>query len=204
MCEYSRSRSFHDDLILQDQASGECSQDQWSSGIENFKTVAFFCLYSSVCVGPVQKPQSDIAGFLMTRLKSLFLVSCVTNGRAKPQKPRRWKSMLIYQGWFPALYTQHLLDSQSFEFEICIFAREAIPSHYFPLPRRLVPSLSLGTTWVRQLRSGSCHYPTAATKCNERPSQTTETPSVEKHAHPPRVVYCAIYSTLTRFTKFRV
>ena len=31
-----------------------------------------------------------------------------------------------------------------------------------------------------------------------------QTPSVEKHAHPPRVVYCAIYSTLTRLTKFRV
>ena len=33
VCEYSWSRSFHDDLILQDQASGERSQDQWSSGI---------------------------------------------------------------------------------------------------------------------------------------------------------------------------
>ena len=33
VCEYSRSRSFHDDLILQDQASGERSQDQWSSGL---------------------------------------------------------------------------------------------------------------------------------------------------------------------------
>ena len=32
VCEFSRSRSFHDDLILQDQASGERSQDQWSSG----------------------------------------------------------------------------------------------------------------------------------------------------------------------------
>ena len=32
VCEYSRSRSYHDDLILQDQASGERSQDQWSSG----------------------------------------------------------------------------------------------------------------------------------------------------------------------------
>ena len=31
VCEYSRSRSFHDDLILQDQASGERFQDQWSS-----------------------------------------------------------------------------------------------------------------------------------------------------------------------------
>ena len=34
VCEYSRSRSFHDDLILQDQASGERSQDHWSSGLE--------------------------------------------------------------------------------------------------------------------------------------------------------------------------
>ena len=35
VCEYSWSRSFHDDLILQDQASGERSQDQWSSGNQN-------------------------------------------------------------------------------------------------------------------------------------------------------------------------
>ena len=34
VCEYLRSRSFNDDLILQDQASGERSQDQWSSGIK--------------------------------------------------------------------------------------------------------------------------------------------------------------------------
>ena len=33
VCQYSRSRSFHDDLILQDQSSGERSQDQWSSGL---------------------------------------------------------------------------------------------------------------------------------------------------------------------------
>ena len=36
VCEYSRSRSFHDDLILQDQASGERSQDHWSSGFAIF------------------------------------------------------------------------------------------------------------------------------------------------------------------------
>ena len=134
----------------------------------------------------------------------MFNVPFVTNSRAKPQKPRRWKSMLIHQGWFTALHIQHLLDSQSFELEICIFPREAIPITLLPPPRRLVPSLGRGTTWVRQLRSSSCHHPTAATKCNEQPSQATETPSVEKHAHPPRVVYCATYSTLTRFTKFRV
>ena len=39
-CEYSRSRSFHDDLILQDQASGERSQDQWSSGLFSTLSVA--------------------------------------------------------------------------------------------------------------------------------------------------------------------
>ena len=162
------------------------------------------------------------------------------------------------------------------------------PVTLLPPPRRLAPSLGLGTTWVRQPRSGSCHYPTAATKCNEQPKQATanpvggkacsstkggllryipntysihkvsslkfayfqgrlsrhitspsektrpeswsgdymgkaipvwqlslshrtnsrskpqQTPSVEKHAHPPRVVYCAIYLTLTRFTKSRV
>ena len=39
------------------------------------------------------------------------------------------------------------------------------------------------------------------TNSRAKPQQA---PSVEKHARPPRVVYCAIYSTLTRFTKFRV
>ena len=39
VCEYSRSRSFHDDLILQDQASGERSQDQWSSGYVSYMYV---------------------------------------------------------------------------------------------------------------------------------------------------------------------
>ena len=55
VCEYSRSRSFHDDLILQDQASGERSQDQWSSGSRSQttklpdKTVfTFFHLKASV------------------------------------------------------------------------------------------------------------------------------------------------------------
>ena len=32
VCEYARSMSFHDYLMLQDQASEERSQDHWSSG----------------------------------------------------------------------------------------------------------------------------------------------------------------------------
>ena len=39
-------------------------------------------------------------------------------------------------------------------------------------PRSLVPRLGLGTTWVRQLLSGSWPYPTAATKCNVATTQT--------------------------------
>ena len=69
---------------------------------------------------------------LLTLYKSI-----VTNSRAKPQKPRRWKSMLIHQGWFTALYIQHLSNSQGLEFEICIFPREAIPSHYHTTHHRL-------------------------------------------------------------------
>ena len=44
VCEYSRSRSFHDDLILQDQASGERSQDHWSSGFLVFFGNGNVCL----------------------------------------------------------------------------------------------------------------------------------------------------------------
>ena len=79
--------------------------------------------------------------------------------------------MLIQQGWFTALYTQHLLNSQCLEFEICIFPREATPSHYFPLREDSSRVLAWGLHGqVRQLRYGSCHYPTAATKCNVQPS----------------------------------
>ena len=97
--------------------------------------------------------------------------------------------MLIHQGWFTALYTQPLLDSHSslkyayFKHSIC--RKYAVPTYFsqggYPVtllspPRTLVPSLGLGNTWVRQLRSGSCHHPTAATKCNERLSQATASP----------------------------
>ena len=43
VCEYSRSRSFHYDLILQDQASGERSQDQWSSGVFVCYILCYVC-----------------------------------------------------------------------------------------------------------------------------------------------------------------
>ena len=53
VCEYSRSRSFHDDIILQDQASGERSQDQWSSGF--FMPRLIFFIFLSVSSGSVTR-----------------------------------------------------------------------------------------------------------------------------------------------------
>ena len=82
-------------------------------------------------------------------------------------KPRQCKSMLPYQGWFNLLYMQPLLAPQTTEFVICISIYIRLHTvTLLPPPRSLVPRLGLGNTWVRQLRSGSCHYPTAATKCN--------------------------------------
>ena len=57
VCEYySRSRSFHDDLIFQDQASGERSQDQWSSG--------YVIIRSSACVFSGPTNWNDLLGKL--------------------------------------------------------------------------------------------------------------------------------------------
>ena len=95
--------------------------------------------------------------------------------------------MLIHQVWFTALYTQHLLNSHSFEFVcilqalnmplICytnIFFQVRLSRHITSPSEKTRPgSLGPGTTWVRQLCSGSCHHPT---KCNEQPSQATANP----------------------------
>ena len=53
------------------------------------------------------------------------------------------------------------------------------------------------------LDNNSGHQNESVTNSRAKPQKT---PSVEKHAHPPRVVYCAIYLTLTctLITKFRV
>ena len=66
VCEYSRSRSFHDDLILQDQASGERSQDQWSSGI---------CIYSfgfSKLFRTTVMPITPLIGTAVMRMSSVI------------------------------------------------------------------------------------------------------------------------------------
>ena len=45
-----------------------------------------------------------------------------------------------------------------------------------PPSRRLVPSVGLGSTWVRELQSDSCHYPTATNKCKKQSNQTKAKP----------------------------
>ena len=106
-------------------------------------------------------------------------------------KSRWWKSMLIHQEWFTALFSQQLLDSQSLESPICILQALNMPlirctnvffqgwlSRHITFPsEKTRPESWPGNTWVRQLRSGSCHYPTAANKCNEQPSQATANPA---------------------------
>ena len=47
------------------------------------------------------------------------------------------------------------------------------------------------------------HYDLISCVTNSR-TKPQQTPSVEKHAYPLRVIYCAIYPTLARFTKSRV
>ena len=88
MCEYSRSRSFHDDLILQDQASGERSQDQWSSGF-NFggplgnMQIRWCRSHFSACQhwfldsAYPNTHKSDLKPFLYLHNEASFLIFCL-------------------------------------------------------------------------------------------------------------------------------
>ena len=83
--------------------------------------------------------------------------------------------------------------------------------YLYPTPRRHITSPSeksrpetcpgkhMGkATPVWQLTlSHRCHQMKRETPCKQ-------TPSVEKHAQPPRVVYLLIYTTFTRTTNYRV
>ena len=112
--------------------------------------------------------------------------------------------MLIHQGWFTALYTQHLLDSQKVSSLKFAYFQGRLSRH---ITSPSETSLGLGTTWVRQPRSGSCHYPTAATKCNEQPSQATANPVGGKACSSTKggllryILNTALYTAPTYFSK---
>ena len=108
------------------------------------------------------------------------------------------------KGGLICLYLQPLLEPQTTEFVICIsiYIRLHVVTLLSP-PRSLDPRLGLGITWVRQLRSGSWPYPTAATICN-----------VDRHANKPRQwksmlthqgwFNLLIYATFSRTTNYLI
>ena len=99
---------------------------------------------------------------------------------------------------------QPLLAPQTTEFVICISIyiwRHAVIS--LPPERSLVLTLALGITWVRQLRSGSCHYPSAATECNA--SVQANKPRRRKSMLIDQGWFILlIYATFTGTTNYRV
>ena len=70
------------------------------------------------------------------------------------------------------LFTYSLHKVSSLKFAYLFIAHRYITSP----SEKTRPESWPKTKWVRQLRSGSCHYSTAATKCNEQPSQDTAKP----------------------------
>ena len=111
-------------------------------------------------------------------------------------KPRRWKIRLTHHGWFTVLYMQHLLISPTTELEICMSIYSTL-LHYFPLPVDPPPPRVLACG----LHGGKATpfwqftpLPPNVTNSRYKPQQT---PSVEKHAYSPSVVYCDIYAALT-------
>ena len=64
---------------------------------------------------------------MLLKIFTVIITLCNEQPNQSHSKPRRWKSMLIHQGLFTLLYTQHLPDSQSFEFEICILQALNMP-----------------------------------------------------------------------------
>ena len=117
------------------------------------------------------------------------LFTFATNGRAKPQQTLSVEKhdhppRVVYC----AIYST--LDSQSFEFEICIlqalnmplirctniFFQGRLSGHITSPSEKTRPESWHGDYMCKPPWSGSCHYPTAATKCNEQPGQATANP----------------------------
>ena len=114
-----------------------------------------YSIYSTV------KPQkSTFNSYILFFYRFVTLTDLQTN-------PVSGKACSPTKGGLICLHMPPLLASQTTEFVICISIYIRLHAvTLFPPPRSLVPRLGLGNTWVRQLRSGSCHYHTAATKCN--------------------------------------
>ena len=112
--------------------------------------------------------------------------------------------MLTHQGWLNLLI--YATFTCTTNYRVCnlhIYLYLAPPVTLLPPVRSIVPRLGLGITWVRQLRSGSCHYPTAATKCN------TSLQANKPHRWKSMLTHqgwfiLLIYATFTGTTNYRV
>ena len=120
------------------------------------------------------------------------------------KKPVSGKSCSPTKGGLICLYMLPLLVSHTTAFVICISVYIRILAITL-LPLREVSSRDLAweLAWVRQLRSGSCHYRTAATKCNvsllaNKPRQWK---SMLTHQGWFNLL---IYATFNRITNYRV
>ena len=140
---------------------------------------------------------------LLQQNKSIFQI--IVTWAAMQTNPVSGKACSPTKGRLICLYMQPLLVPQTTEFVICIsiYIHDSTSSHYFPLREVSSRDLALGITRVRQLRSGSCHYPTAATKCNVslHANKPRQWKSMLTHQGPFNLL---IYATLTRTTNYRV
>ena len=73
--------------------------------------------------------------------------------------------------YIPNTYSIHKVSSLKFA-----YFQGRLSRHITSPSEKTRPESRPGNTWVRQLQSGSCHHPTAATKCNVQPSQSHRNP----------------------------
>ena len=159
------------------------------------------------CQTGLRSPSSFILLIVPRRYFCCGFILCVTDSRAKPQQTPSVEKhahppRLVYYAIYSTLnrFTKfRVLKFAYYKHSVCrhyvaptYFSKGVYPVTLLPTPRRPVPSLGLGTTWVRQLRSGSCHYPTSDTKCNLWPSQATANPVGGKACSSTDGVCCGL------------
>ena len=94
VCEYSRSRSFHDDLILQEQGSGERFQDQWSSV---FLFVFFFSRNDDYIVSFLKNTDVENIKKMGTIPEEHAVPPSQIAKKIKPPKQLKRQRMILYQ-----------------------------------------------------------------------------------------------------------
>ena len=131
-------------------------------------------------------PERRVCPKLLVILRGRFLVNC--NVSLLANKPCRWKSMLTHQVWFNLLI--YATFTRITYYRVC-----NLPIYLYPTPRRHITSpaeKSRPETWPRKHmgKATLVWQLTLSHRCHQmlREPPCKQTLSVEKHAHPPRVV----------------